>query len=338
MRKIAFTAFIVWAVSAVLLVVGCAPPEQEQDPSKMPSVADQQRQLEKMVAEFEQARKKAQGELEQARKELDDKLRSLCRGEAPLELIDAAHNEDFRRKMEQVFNGYSHRDAKYGPRHISATFTDIGEKEFGELIKRIRTEATDSKPQLVLALRSHPPKCVATPGKLDGASTAAKVVSTPRVLVKLEVTGLVGQPNVWIMPTENHWLKKVSVIKDRRIEIEGRLPLRGWKKTPTGWEAIIDGRLPLEVAHDKALGKFTDTDGARPLGTLLYVMAARKALGGVVQYRKFGVTDPVQSPPDEQINLKDATLHPACPPIADKSVAGSFKQELERFLNTRCKG
>ena len=51
------------------------------------------------------------------------------------------------------------------------------------------------------------------------------------------------------------------------------------------------------------------------------------------------VTDPVQSPPDEQIRLVDATLQPACPPpgknkINDNSVVKSFKDQLKAFLKT----
>jgi hypothetical protein len=195
---------------------------------------------------------------------------------------------------------------------------------------------------VVLALRSDPPKCVAAPGRVAGASTATKAVSTPRVLLRLEVRDLVGGPEVWIKPEENHWLNKLDVVKNGQIEIEGKLPRAGWTKTETGWAVTIQGPLPLEISHDRERGRFTGKDGS-PLGTLLYVMAARQALGGVVEYRKFGVTDPVQSPPDEQIRLVDATLQPACPPpgankINDNSVVKRFKAQLKTFLKTDCRG
>jgi hypothetical protein len=287
--------------------------------------------------------KKAKEDLTKARADLDSRLKSLCRGEAPLELRDVGHNADFQKKIKAVFARFPHKeDAKYGPRHrhISATFTNIAEKEFSDLIKLIRKEATDSKPQVVLALTSDPPKCVAKSGRVDGASTATKAVSTPRVLLRLEVRDLVGQPEVWIKPEKNHWLNKVDVVKNGRIEIEGKLPRAGWTKTETGWAVTIQGPLPLKIKHDKDRGRFSTDES--DLGTLLYVMAARQALGGVVEYRKFGVTDPVQSPPDEQIRLVDATLQPACPPpgenkISDNSVVKRFKVQLETFLKTACR-
>ena len=340
MRKIGFTAFIGWAVSAALLIAGCVPPPPPPDPNLSKMLDPQKQELVNMRAEY----KKAKEDLTKARADLDSRLKSLCRGEAPLILTDVGHNPDFQKKIKAVFAKYEHKDAKYGPLDISATFTDIAEKGYSDLIKLIRKEATDSKPQVVLALDDdHPPKCVAEPGSVAGASTGTKAVSTPRVLLRLEVRDLVGQPEVWIKPEKNHWLNELDVVKNGRIEIEGKLPRAGWTKTETGWAVTIQGPLPphLEIKHDREEGQFIGTDGS-PLGTLLYVMAARQALGGVVEYRKFGVTDPVQSPPDEQIRLVDATLQPACPPpgknkINDNSVVKSFKDQLKAFLKTACR-
>jgi outer membrane murein-binding lipoprotein Lpp len=111
MRKIGFTAFIGWAVSAALLIAGCVPPPSPPDPNLSKMLDPQKQELVNMRAEY----KKAKEDLTQARADLDSKLKSLCRGEAPLELIDAGHNRDFRNKIKAVFARYPHTDPKYGP-------------------------------------------------------------------------------------------------------------------------------------------------------------------------------------------------------------------------------